>query len=719
MFGRKNLYELARKANGIGIVCGLEILLDPNCILTITKGYGITSKGIIVEFPEKQYKYYKPYEKKVKGLIPDSADHIEVWELIPEFEQSSIPLTPQTLGEARFIDGKVVLLYVEKPEQGKVVPLVIDRQELWSLLRQSNKLDPECLPLEGAEPDNVDLFEEEEDDFPSGSALYCTTHRTLALSPISMMRFGFATDESDCKPEDREFKLKTADADGVFAEYKMIILDALKKLKKGLKDLHTDAFLDLIPEQQRFYLEKYFFYLQGKRLNTFFDETDDRKNYIQLFHDLVKDLLRTYNELVEALCHLMADCCPDVDLFPCHLLLGEIQEDIHFGPSVFRHHFRQPPIYNHNQDRFEKIRFLHWRMAIQIKNFYIPYVEETEMAESHYTQIEKNDEPPELIQPQADPHTADQIRITLSYSLDRPLGEQAIPFYYHVSNEAQSMHRYWSYEAVKCCRTHNLLSYHAEMEDSYTHHCSTERPLAYQDFPHSFYRIEGVIGQKIVASNLVLQRLIDLRIRFNLGFEVLLVNTTTFFNDYESDQDWQIAGLDPVGDGLQYLGAEHIGGIVQGGTYVLLIEDGPEPAIIGDFWIPHCCVSLSAAAIFYPPEAPPIESHLSKPLSAKEKLIAQKKGGLIQPVGTKAEKELKEIYSLGPQSQEYLKSRGIQNVRDLAAMTVDDLKAMMKQASVKSVQNVRIRKWIAQAILLRDGKLGEFQQLKDQLKQSK
>lgn len=570
--------ELVRKANGIGIVCGLEVIVEGDCTLSISHGYGFTSKGLLLHFPEKHFKYYRIYEKGVRGLI-DEDNEIDIWELVENKQAHTHPLSPQVIREEPFIFGKVVLLYIDEEDDCNIKPLLISKEDLWEIIQDKSNIDIQCLPLDGEEPEDIDVFDYGDDEFPNGRTLFCTLNRNTSLKPIYLMRFGFATDENECEPEEREFKISSADFDGLYNEYDLIILDGLEQLQKRINLLHQPIFSDLIPEQQRKYLHLYFQYLKRKRYLSF--KEAKRKIFIQYFYSLIRDLVTTYNELVYEFCQLMADCCPDEHLFPYHLLLGEVEEDIAFGDSIFRHHFRQPAIYNDNRLRFQKIRFLHWRMAMQIKNFYIPYIESTERAENHYTRINKNDEVPVYLTPTE--LDIDHIRITPSKDLNLPLGKQAIPFYYYVSNDPNSIHHFWDFDAVYCCKRKYQLSYHSEEENSYVNECAVRRPLAHSIYPHSFYRIEGVIGQETDLNQNIndelLHKLWELRIRFNLKFQVLRLPFNQFFWDFENDADFQIYP--------KYLGAEHIGGVTNGGSYILLVNDNG--IVVADFWLTNCC----------------------------------------------------------------------------------------------------------------------------------
>ena len=580
------IHNLARKASGIGIVCGLDLIVDARCTLKVTQGYGITSKGFFIHIPESKFLYCKPYHGTVKGLFVETAQ-VEVWEALeaypdaPEDSTEIIPLTPQEIGADWFLEGKVFFLYLENVKKGRVKPLLMDREELWKLLDAYRNLDLECLP-NAVEPDDTVLFDYNEDEFPNGRQLFCAINRNTSLQPIHLMRFGFATTDKECDPSEREFRLNSQDFEGLFEEYHLIISDVVEQLENRKNILHAEAFHDLFPKQQRDYFDLYFDYLKGNRWSSF--KSEPRNTYVQYFYDFTNDLVSTYNELIKEIARLIADCCPEKGLFPRHLLLGEIQEDIGFGPSVFRNHFRQPPIYNGNQVRIQKIRFLHWRMVMQIKNFYIPHVESTELAEAHYTQIEKNNEPPQLLN-EIPEHALEDIKITPDKLPCCSLSSQTIPFYYYVNDDLNSMHHFWDFEAVYRCKTQHLLSYHAEQEDSYTNLCAVKNPLAHHFDVPAFFKIEGVIGQQTNPAkgddDRLMRELNDLKCRFNLGFEVLRLSFNEFFDDYDTDGDFQIHP--------SYLGAEHLRGTGTFGTYILLCKENStgssDAKVVADFWV--------------------------------------------------------------------------------------------------------------------------------------
>lgn len=58
------------KLIGIGIVCGLNIVLNPG-VIEITKGCGITSQGYLIAQETTDYTYYIPYSPvAIPGDLP-------------------------------------------------------------------------------------------------------------------------------------------------------------------------------------------------------------------------------------------------------------------------------------------------------------------------------------------------------------------------------------------------------------------------------------------------------------------------------------------------------------------------------------------------------------------------------------------------------------------------------------------------------------------------
>ena len=62
--------------------------------------------------------------------------------------------------------------------------------------------------------------------------------------------------------------------------------------------------------------------------------------YIQYYYDFIDDLIKAYHEFREKSFEVITECCPDEDLFPMHLMLGEATvETKDYIRSPFRQYF--------------------------------------------------------------------------------------------------------------------------------------------------------------------------------------------------------------------------------------------------------------------------------------------------------------------------------------------------------------------------------------------
>jgi hypothetical protein len=66
--------------------------------------------------------------------------------------------------------------------------------------------------------------------------------------------------------------------------------------------------------------------------------------HVQYFYDLFSDLLLAYQEFRTTGTHILSTCCPDSDLFPRHLLLGEALPSVTTGLLPYRHYFIISPV---------------------------------------------------------------------------------------------------------------------------------------------------------------------------------------------------------------------------------------------------------------------------------------------------------------------------------------------------------------------------------------
>ena len=328
-------------------------------------------------------------------------------------------------------------------------------------------------------------------------------------------------------------------------------------------------------------------------------------------YDFVNNLVETYNELLKEFSFLNINT-PEENSFSNHLFLGILEEGITFQKSLYRHYFKQPPIFNENSDRLDRIKFLHWRFVIMINSFSIPdpnydkRIEFDNPSDEDYRDILKEGE-------DTFPDTYEEmsLKITPSRMPTDPLDQQAIPFYYYLSNSYYSLQHYWSFEKTKSNQEDHIFSYHASYAaDSYTQLTRTIQPFAFQLEDYPFYRVEGALGKYLYTSAAengvqldgVLMQLLSYRNRYNLSFDVQVMPLSDFillFDKLLYEKTGDIGREPQLEERLasKYIqlsekrGLEHLGGVVKGGTYVLIYDDqsGGEKRIVGDFSLPHYC----------------------------------------------------------------------------------------------------------------------------------
>jgi len=459
---------------------------------------------------------------------------------------------------------------------------------------------------------------------PNRTDLNKAVNPALRLAKIPLQRFGFAPGNPFvCPPEGNDFcgfpkigclkdiydgneKSEEDKMNDGTSGYVQVIEEAIGQLNRELDKL--TLFAPLLGKKNGWDLQHTLDILKDKwnafkAMNQSETKAEHKTYYVQYFYDWVRDLLKAYHELRWELIHLMAECCPDTNAFPCHLLLGmPIKGNVLQTAQPLRHTFQQPPIYNGNAARLEKIKQYFWRLMTMIKGFYLPGYIPEEFLKSCNTGI--GEEAPDL--------NFDIIKVTPSKGYHHPLEAQTIPYYYPVYEYADSVHHYWNYHQSKYSSTDHLLSYHANAaEDTYTELPQVVHPLHYNLEEFDFYRIEGHIGHPIVKEISIkidnqeilieggvegyLNYIIE---KYNLDFEIHKIRLSC-----NNSSTITIEGQYPMGDEESYnfwprnrhlLGMEHLAGVKKGGTFILLYQDlNGKEVVVADFSLPYkisCCV---------------------------------------------------------------------------------------------------------------------------------
>ncbi len=724
------------KLLGMGIVCGLDVFRDSQCFISISKGIGVTSAGNVVCISDKTLKYYKEYtdpNNYFNTLINcnKSKDEIkcQLFELLEHKEENAVSIVPQniTAVDKPFLDGKVVLLYLEDEIKMTIRILLIDEQDMWAILKCTCILTTHCIPTEPKEDEGISIFDKENAGaIPGDEELFNAVHKKYMLNRLAIRRFGYGSVDigdlnvGDSKAENLlpNFDFTEATAakrrEKFFSEYELIIDEALKALDDEVDKLHNyfGCMIDACHCKDKDADEsvkspcnpvnatsetetglqvhnikifnRYFTYINKKWAQ--YKKNRQPAESVQYFYDFIKDLIDTYNELLDELYELVNDCCGGTDCFPKHLMLGRIKDEVSFQPSIFRQGYEQPPVYNGNANRLQQVRFLHWRMVIMMKCFFVPDWERDDMSdESYYDVLEIEGE---KILGSEDPKLP--LRITPGRMFNELLGRQTIPFYYNLSNSPYSIQYYWDYLSTKHNREDHQLSFFNKEIPGYTNMNFVIHPFVFSLAQYPFYRIEGHTGMKVKDAKAQIKKL---RRQYALSFDVAAVSFEEIKKLFSTDDDMPAYGLD------------HVCGVQKGYTF-LLVHDGEEGAadesiIVADFQLPFMILNEKKAAP-PPPPAPPAPSPAPAPppspipTNEKDRLREQWKKALERIGGAKASPDaLQQITGLNAEMEKRMLTAGINSYEQMSKLTKDDI---LPLASVIDVKPEEINaEWFKQA----------------------
>lgn len=455
---------------GMGIVCGFELSYDDsgsNPQITISKGTAITSEGFLITLGKCETSWYRPY------VLPEGVDYnpfgdpdqdVTLYELLKEPPEDTSDVKPFDT-PANFLDDKFLLLFLEifdndqKPclvntcdELGigrifTVRKLLISKDDLDLVLTRSGNvgnLYPDKFEL----PDIVmprPLFNPDDDH----SKVYeiFSKHYADTLTNTYAALFGNGTDG------------------GVLSRTYSIYELLLEPVYNFTDPFEVSAIGDL-----------------KTTWSDFIAETSDYRG-IQYFYDFLKDLILAYNEFRKTAFELMSQCCPDMSLFPKHVMLGRaiVPNETAEEAKTYRHGFTQPPIYNHQKYLIEKTISLHKRLVLMVEKFNLERVNSPD--------IEGEGAPP--------------LRITPSDEKNTALSERSIPYYYDSKDvseilEKGTLEHYWHYDITRKKlpdTTAFTLSYENQSEDQSPIGSPLETPLYYDLDSYPFLRIEGHIGR--------------------------------------------------------------------------------------------------------------------------------------------------------------------------------------------------------------------------------
>ncbi len=425
---------------GIGILCGMEVSVNAaRTALTISQGVGVTSKGYLVPFPETTYTFYNDeFSAEQEFMYAPFIDQVTQQQKFPLYlmhnngaAEIKKPIT------AAFLEDKAVVIFVE-------------------LLKVDNK---------NCDPDSCD---------DKGCTVE-VTHRPLLVSLDDLDELIF--DGNDQGPflneptciEWPEIRMPRYNVPATF------LLSSQAVLKNFLDVLTSDFMLNIENTLSAAY-SSFGYYIQDEFPNNPFPGLKNSFSFlyngsigieqllfVQYYYDFFSDLILAYEELRKMCNECLTLCCPNEDLFPRHLILGNAIP----AADGFRHHWIASPAFACDCCSEGRIKFLLKKIVLLIRKLDLP------------KNIFANDT------------RKLNVRITPSRYGNTPLSEKAIPYYYNIVNPPNELYDNWNFKKTKLNKGNTNLSYDAEKYNSNPY---IKDPLGYDIEPYNFMRIEGHLG---------------------------------------------------------------------------------------------------------------------------------------------------------------------------------------------------------------------------------
>lgn len=490
------------KLIGMGVACGFVPvfnLQDPDfgnrVTLKITCGTGITSEGYLLKMGDCTVTKYRPYTVPASisydPFGPPLYTGLNFFEMLTDDaeEDPSNPTSPIT--QAFFGSGesrKIVMLFLEvfDNDLGSCLSKACDElgKERTFTIRKlavsKSEIDQYIFPT----PQDASEFL-----FPGKYDLPEVTMPRVLFSPDSDHSKGYIPFSVNYIDTMRK-KFSTLFKDALPATYTVFepILGPLYNSTNPLLNTSVESLLTNFMNGS--------FTIGPKYLG------------MQYAYDYMKDLILAYNEFRDTTFDLMSKCCPDMGLFPKHLMLGEAIATGECRPSEYRHHFLEALVTRDQKFLMEKALTLHKRLVLMTQKFDLATINNPNAVVT----------PPNPL--------GELLLITPSDDKRIPLSDRAIPYYYRNDEsdsvfELGTLEKNWSYDYLrKCLEDKGItpLSYNNQSADQSTPSDEVSTPLYFDIDKYSFLRIEGHLRQNYEA---VVDQLEKMKADFDLPFNVV------------------------------------------------------------------------------------------------------------------------------------------------------------------------------------------------------
>lgn len=472
------------KLIGIGIVCGLDIVLNPS-VIGVTKGCGVTSQGYLIIQDAAQYTYYIAYTglqvpqdlpfTYPYGDLPFYAPYCTgktIYQLLTDDQfnalESAQQLNAKTISSAStsFLQDYAVVLFLEANEtdlkncsmqdcnnKGEkmafvVRPLLVPKKDLPTVKKQQPTNTGTT-----AQPVNQNLPHE------INFKRYNVPYTTLNNSDDVLNAFVKIVDDATLTQVSNAYNY-------CYQTYTSIL------------KVTTNPFTGMLALLQKYRTE----ILANDPV------------FIEYYYDFINDLIKAFYEFSYKVTNVISTCCPDENLFPLHLVLGgATSASSSLTLDSYRTYFIYSPLFSKMGSESAEVVLLFNRMVIMLNQFNDP---------TRAVAFERKD----------------FIQITPSQYELPWLSERAIPYYYNVNVAGSELYKSWSYYKTSRGNAGFNLGYFAS---EYNTNTAVTSPLLYDIEHYNFFRVEGHIGLKYQT---VLSNILSQRQNYNLPFDVVAIS---------------------------------------------------------------------------------------------------------------------------------------------------------------------------------------------------
>ncbi|MDJ0839634.1 MAG: hypothetical protein QNK37_24160 [Acidobacteriota bacterium] len=467
------------KLIGMGVVCGLKPSTSDDQV-ELGCGTAVTSAGYLAHLDGKRvFKFYAPYQDPtLYEPFRENGAQIALWELLEDEPDDDRPW--------RTLD-----LLLDKQRYCVVLFLELLERDLDSCIGdhctnqgKQNEMTWRALLVE---KDDLQRLTARQWNVPPGQLDVVVNGRYLAR-PMSLERARF---RPSMVQTFRDVKQRYADIcnnwTGEFTTNLGLSLQAFRRVLMHACDLPD-------PITIRANLYKALGHVRDTLLPRVMK--DDNPG-IQVIYDYMFQVTSAHNSFIDLAFEVQSVCCGNPDLFPRHVPVGCAVPGDHCKPHVCRQELIPSSLLCCETEKVAELRRRYLRLAAMIE---------------HGFRLDVTPDAPE-------------IRITPGGLLSGPLGERAVPYYFHYD----TIKNHWHHHQLLRCR-HNPPSYHATDP-------TPAEALRMRWDDRSFLRIEGVKNRSI---DLVESELNDLIVKNNLSIDVVTVRLGDWRpNDHNAPCDYE------------------------------------------------------------------------------------------------------------------------------------------------------------------------------------